>query len=193
LPPAVANVVADGARLFPGVQPSNARLPAFSGNKKEYASLIVRQLRAERLRLRLDIVSGGPCFFISKPGKKALRHLWNGTYVTDAALPAPAPRHLANPSTFAFLRASIDRPLYLSTRDCRSWFEQLSIPEQLRPYMGQQPIRGRTLLSALDLSLDEMRSYLDDLPTPLSDRALLEANLFLCLAHGHKVSLGVHI
>ena len=178
LPTAVANVVTDGPSLFLHITPDHAKLPRYRGNIREYATLVIRQLRAQRLRLRLTILGGGPCFFISKPGKDALRHLWNGKFVSDACLPAPGLRHLANPSTFVDLLASRDRPLYLSTRDCRSWFEQLRAPDALRPYFGQQPIKCSRLIGVLGLSIAELRGFLEDLPSPFTDEHLLSLDLF---------------
>ena len=175
---AVASAVTDGPSLFPHITPDHAKLPRYSGNIRDYARLVIRQLRAQRLRLRLTILGGGPCFFISKPGKDALRHLWNGKFVSDACLPAPGPRHLANPSTFVALRASRHRPLYLSTRDCRSWFEQFRAPVALRPFFGQQPIKGSRLIGVLGLSIAELRGFLEDLPSPFTDEHLLSLDLF---------------
>ena len=76
------------------------------------------------------------------------------------------------------LRASCDRPLYLSTRDCRSWFEQLRAPDALRPHLGQQPTECNGLIGVLGLSISELRGYLEDLPSPFTDEHLLSLDLF---------------
>ena len=178
LPHSAASIVTDGSKLFPGVTKEHAILPRYRGNLHEYATLVVRQLRAGRVRLRFDIRAGGPCFFISKPGKDALRHLWNGHFLSDACAPAPAPRHLANPSAFVHLRATVDKPLFLSTRDCRSWFEQLKAPEAIRPYLGQQSLSCKNIIGVLGITLSELRDFVDEMPTPLSDEYLLSRRLF---------------
>ena len=91
-----------------------------------------------------------------------LRHLWNGYDVSVYACDAPAPRYLANPSVFNHLRSSAKAPLYLSTRDCHSWFEQLALPPALREYMSQQPLKISDLIRHGDLLLEDILSYVDD-------------------------------
>ena len=178
LPRHIVDTITDGAKLFPDITPAHAKLPRYRGDRAEYTKLVARQLAGRRVRLRLNIVGGGPCFFISKPGKDALRHLWNGHFVSDACLPAPPPRHLATPTTFVHLRATADRPVYLSTRDCRSWFEQLKVPDALRPYLGQQSVNCKQLIAAMGISIGDLRQYIDDLPSPLSDAHLLASPMF---------------
>ena len=62
--------------------------------------------------------------------------------------------------------------------DCRSWFEQLRAPVALRPYFGQQPIKGSKLIGVLGLSIAELRGFLEDLPSPFTDEHLLSLDLF---------------
>ena len=75
------------------------------------------------------------------------------------------------------LRASDERPLYVSTRDCRSWFEHLALPVPLREYMAQQPVSCKDLIG-IGLSLEELRSYFEDLPAPLSDHAVASLHVY---------------
>ena len=172
------NIVTSGEKMFPCVTSRDADVPRFRGNKVEYASLVARQLHASRLRLRCHLQAGGACFYISKPGKDALRHIWNGNSLSAASAPAPPPRFLANPSAFLHLRASDDAPLYLSTRDCRSWFEQLRLPHELRPFMAQQPVFCRDLLKRPGITIELLRSFFDDLPTPLTNDAVANLKVY---------------
>ena len=173
LTPAISRIVLHGEAMFPRLGPSDAVIQKFRGSISEYASLIIRQLKAHRLRLRCSIKAGGSCFYITKPGKDMLRHLRNGNKLSASAAAAPPPRFLCNPSVFTHLRASDERPLYLSSRDCRSCFEQLALPEQLREYMAQQPIRCAHLVKR-GISMMDLRQCFDDLPTPLSGTALMD-------------------
>lgn len=120
MPRHVQDVLADGAKHFPYVTPTHAMLPSYHGNTRERALLISRQLRGRRFRLRLDVKGGGPCSFVSKPGRSAPRRLWYGHSLSGACVPIFPPRHHANPSTFVHLRASEEAPLFLSTEIART-------------------------------------------------------------------------
>ena len=83
LTPSVTNIATSGKAMFPSVTAQDAKIQRFRGNISEYATLLARQLRAKRLRLRRSIIARGSCFYVTKPGKDMLRHLWNGNKLSS--------------------------------------------------------------------------------------------------------------
>ena len=74
--------------------------------------------------------------------------VWHGTRVSEAATRPPKPRHLANPSVFSFLELQDHESLRVTKRDCRTWFDQLALPDDLSLFMGRPKVRRTELLAA---------------------------------------------
>ena len=47
--------------------------------------LVLKQLRAEKLELRTDVLGGGTVFGVGKPGSTKVREVWHGARVSEAA------------------------------------------------------------------------------------------------------------
>ena len=60
----------------------------------------------------------------------------------------------------------MDRPLYASGRDGRSWFDQLKLCEALWPYMGRPSVTVQELVGSChdSLSFDEVKDFIIDSP-----------------------------
>ncbi len=74
---------------------------------------------------------------------------------------------MANPCCLADLEASDDRPVWVSGRDGRAWFDQLRLPPGLARTMGMPEISVEELLMSDDicipLTMEEvLGAYLDD-------------------------------
>ena len=63
-----------------------------------------------------------------------------------------------NPSVFALLELDSGKQLRVSKRDCRTWFDQLVLPEPLSPYMARPRVCVGELLD-VGLSLDQIRGH----------------------------------
>ena len=133
LPSEVRSVVLNERLLFSN---ANAGLGRFEGIARseqiEYVKLVAKQLRSGKVGLADSVLGGGPVLAVSKPGTGKLREVWHGRRVSQAAAAPPPPRHLASPTALLHLEASADHPVRVSKRDARCWFDQLSLPPQLR-------------------------------------------------------------
>ncbi len=147
--------------------PQLARFEA--GTAEEYRRLVVRQLRAGKVALMLRPKAVAATFTIGKKGKDALREIWNGKEITQAAARPPKPPLQANPSALAELEASADRPLWVSGRDARVFFDQLLAPPELLPFLGRPAVLLSELLADETLTREEVGSYLLDGPLPSDD------------------------
>ena len=74
------------------------------------------------------------------------REVWNGSIISAAGIPSEQPPLQACPTSLATLEATNDRPLWLSTRDGRSFFDQLAVPSAVRPFLGRPVVSVADLL-----------------------------------------------
>ena len=98
-------------------------------------------------------------FPVGKSGDRQ-RAVWHGARVSKAAAPSPFPTHLASPSVFAYIDLGASRNLRVTKRDCRTWFDQLVLPRDLRTFMAR-PRVTRAELRAAGASDDEHNTYLE--------------------------------
>ena len=122
--------------IFPDHTPGLERFSGFfAGARQDYIMLCARQIQAGMLCLARSCRGGGTVFPVAKADGRQ-RVVWHGSRVSGAAAVPPPPRHLANPSVFAFLELDTARLLRVSKRDCKTWFDQLLLSTGLAPYMG---------------------------------------------------------
>lgn len=162
LSPDVQAVLNDPALLFsrapPGLEEFDDVDPR---DRAEYVKLVAKQLRCGQLGLASSIRAGGTVFPVGKPTGK-LRAVWHGKRVSQAAIPPPLPRHLASPSALLHLEASKDRPVRVSKRDARCWFDQLQLPRPLREWMGRPAVTLTELAIFGGIGVEEAKSFLEE-------------------------------
>lgn len=131
-----------------------------TGDLDEYAALVVRQLRSRKVELRAHVRGGGAVFAVGKrdSAKLRLREVWHGARVSDCALPPPAPPCLAGPTALLDLESSIERPLFMSKRDGRCLFDQLSAPWHLRGFFGRPAVKLQAIIDQ-GMTLDEIKEH----------------------------------
>ena len=103
-------------------------------------SLTLRMLRSGKLVLSQSAEASADTFVVGKPGGERLREIWNGAIISEAALPPPKPPLQACPASLTTLEASADRPLWMTTRDGKVFFDQLKVPDGLRRHLGRPVI-----------------------------------------------------
>ena len=102
-------------------------------------------------------------FVIHKKGKTTQREVWNGSLITEAAAHPYFPPRLANPAALTDLEASSDRPLWVSGRDAKVFFDQLRAPSDLIPFFGRPAVEMRELCDIEGgLTSDEMEGFVLD-------------------------------
>jgi len=119
-------------------------------------------LRAGKIRLRFEVRASASTFCIPKKTPGRFREVWNGHDISEKAGRPPKPRHLGNPASLGRVRVRPDSTLYLSKRDATTFFDQLSLPRCLRPFLGRPSVRAGALADALGVDLESLRSYVDD-------------------------------
>eukprot|EP00438_Fugacium_kawagutii_P006402 Skav224255 [mRNA] locus=scaffold2636:65958:71034:+ [translate_table: standard] len=162
LPTSVQTMLLDPATLFEEAPPGLEHFCDVDHHDRvEYIKLIVKQLRCGQLGLASSVQGGGPVFAVGKPGTQKVRAVWHGKRVSGAALPPPVPRHLASPTALLHLEASAGKPIRVSKRDARCWFDQLLLPVPLRKYMGRPAVSISELTDIGGLASDEVASFLE--------------------------------
>ena len=136
-------------------------LSSFKGLSKQdlpgYARLVARDLRSGKLQLQDTVRAGGTVFTVPK-ADGTLREVWHGTRPSQAAGAPPQPTHLANPEALARISLLPNERLWGSKRDCRSLFDQLRAPDDLRPFFGRPSLCVRELLGA-GMAMDELEDH----------------------------------
>ena len=159
LPDDVRARLLDPEILFKDAPPGLDKFPGFyAGDRAQYVGLVVRQLRCGKVGLLESVKGGGTVFPVGKSSGKQ-REVWHGSRVSAAAVAPPRPAHLASPSAFRSFELVGDEVLRLSKRDGRCFFDQLCLPDCLRPYMGRPAVHVGELLAA-GLSVAELQSLL---------------------------------
>lgn len=162
LNPEVQAVLTDPTLLFGSAHPGLDKFDDVDPRDRgEYVKLVSKQLRCGQLGLASSVQAGGTVFPVGKPTGK-VRAVWHGKRVSQAAIAPPVPRHLASPSALLHLEASKERPIRVSKRDARCWFDQLRLPQPLRDWMGR-PVVSLTELAFLGgMRKEEAESYLEE-------------------------------
>ena len=101
-----------------------------------------------------------------------MREVWNGGLLIEATVKSDKPPLQACPASLAILECSDDRPLWISTRDGRVFFDQLRLPLTLVPCMGRPYVVIADFInppscesagpSAKGLSIEELRGLILD-------------------------------
>ena len=124
----------------------------------EYVKFVAKQLASGKLGLTLRPKGGGQVFTV--PGKSSYREVWHGRQVSLASR-KPKPRHLASPTALTYLMALPGRPVRMSKRDAKCWFDQLRAPRQLRRWFARPPVSIDMPLSSGLVSKDLVRRALN--------------------------------
>ena len=136
-------------RLFPaGVGHISGRLRQHDPHAGDSASLTLKMLRAGRIVLARHADCAAATFVIDKRDTGKLREIWNGSRITEAALKSWMPPCLATPASLTTLEGSLDRPIFVSTRDGKVFFDQLAVPLDLRRFLGRPLVRLADLRSS---------------------------------------------
>ena len=121
-------VIGSAERLFPNIADWLRHGGIISASdKNEYAKLVVRQLRANKVALFERVDAWASVFAVGKSSGNQ-REVWNGANLSSGAAPPPRPPHLANPSCFLDLEALDGDRVRVTKRDARCYFDQLRLP-----------------------------------------------------------------
>ena len=117
-------------------------------------------------------------FAVAKRNSECLREVSDVCLISAASVKPSKPRLLADPVALTALEASLDQPLYMSSRDGACFYDQLALPGALVPYFGRPQVRVRELCEPLckdddarghvggcceRFSLEQVRSLVRDL------------------------------
>ena len=95
-------------------------------------------------------------FPVGKAGGKQ-RVVWNATPISFAAARPPAPLHLADPASFGQLDVQSGVQLRVTKRDCKTWFDHMSVCEDIGDFFGRPRI-SRSELRDVGISDDDIIS-----------------------------------
>jgi hypothetical protein len=138
LPSTVRRILETPSSLFPGgVDHIGTQRVDREPNRGDRVTLTLRLLRTGKLSLMRRAMASADTFIIRKSDGSRLREIWNGGRLTDAAVPSLKPPLQATPASLTTLEASDDRPVWASCRDGRVFFDQLRVPDSLRPFLGR--------------------------------------------------------
>ena len=84
------------------------------------------------------------------------REVWNGHDLSEASAKPPLPPLLASPTALTNIETTIDTKLFVTKRDMRVYFDQLTLLDRLRPYVGRPPVRLRDLLLHGNISSEDL-------------------------------------
>ena len=141
LPEEVRRVAHDPASLFDRAidnLPCDSSLRGVS--RAEYILLVRRQCRARKIGLSPTARDVAPIFCVPKRDPRKLREVWNGSEFSSLTCVPPCLPFMATPAALSTLESSDDRPLLFSSRDGAAFFDQLRLPEELRPYAGRPSV-----------------------------------------------------
>jgi hypothetical protein len=168
LPEAERVILSDVDLLFGGRGndlPMNGTLAA--GSRREYLTLVVKQLRAGKTGLTSTPRSTAASFVVDKGDGAEQREVWNGAKLSAMALRPPKPPYLACPAALTGLEADDARRVYASVRDGKSFFDQLKLPRELSLTMCRPGVLAEDLLAWSEpgqpqLTRDELQGYVID-------------------------------
>ena len=145
-----ARAIDDVGVIFPNPPPGLDRFPGFySGERAQYILLTARQLRAGLLRLATSCRGGASAFPVGKPNGKQ-RVVWNGTRISQAAARPPMPPHVADPAVFGMIDIPSGVQLRATKRDCRTWFDQLAVHDDIGSFFGRPRVLRAELLNSVE-------------------------------------------
>lgn len=136
------------SELFPHGLGGLARSPCHEKpDHGDRISAAIALLRSGKLSLAGGCLAEADTFYVRKSDGTHLREVWNGGQLTRAARCAPIPPLQACPAALSTLEASADRPVWMSTRDGRAFFDQLRVPDHMQRLFGRRPIAVADLLA----------------------------------------------
>ena len=143
--------------------------------RQEYVKLTCRELRCQKLRLRLQVDGLARVFAAPKSTEGRQRKIWDGSWLSEQAMRPPKPQRLANPSSFLDILVSPGEELYMSKRDASTYFDILAVPSQLCTWFGQEPVTLSELVDIGAFNSEEVTALIDDLSNcgELTDDTLL--------------------
>ena len=143
--------------------------------RQEYVKLTCRELRCQKLRLRLQVDGLARVFAAPKSTEGRQRKIWDGSWLSEQAMRPPKPQRLANPSSFLDILVSPGEELYMSKRDASTYFDILAVPSQLCTWFGQEPVTLSELVDIGAFNSEEVTALIDDLSKcgELTDDTLL--------------------
>jgi hypothetical protein len=150
LPDELREIFRDPDLLFPKGVTAVPKVVRFTGgSRREYSTLVRQQLKAGKVALMREPVCSAGTFVIAKRGTNRQREVWNRGAIIAASGDPPQPRLMADPAALTALEASVDRPLFVSSRDGACFFDQLELEKGLVPYFGRPQVRVRELCEPL--------------------------------------------
>ena len=117
-------------------------------------TLTLKVLRTGKLSLARNAKASADTFVVEKRSGSRLREIWNGSRLTAAAVPFLKPPRQACPASLGTLEASEDRPQWISCRDGKVFFDQLSVPVSLRAFLGRLWLLLRICFTHRGVSLE---------------------------------------
>ena len=138
----VRKIITDSACLVPPekLHDLNTNAKFVAGQRHEYVNMIRMQCRSGKVVLATSCSHAAACFAVEKPDTGRQREVWKGTAFSLTATKPPAPPFLSSPSDLGTLESSDDRPLYMSVRDRRSFFDQLSVDANVQGLFGKPTV-----------------------------------------------------
>ena len=159
LPEFMRRVVHDPALMCPSPPADLGHYGGPSGAERhQYLLFVARELEAGKVELVDEVAGGGTLFAVAKEAAR-LRPIWRGDRVSELAAAPPKPRHLASPAGLAQLITTPGAPFFMEKRDGESMFDQLLLPVELRPFMGQPRFGVAAFLHATGWSLVKLNFY----------------------------------
>jgi len=159
-----ATLVSDPSFLFPNGTPRVTKLPRCLGTSQmDYVAHTANLMQCGKVRLRLLTRAAASVFAVGKRGKTSQREVWSGGLVSDHARRPPKPPRLGNPAMFAHIVKEPGRSLVFAKRDAKAFFDQLRLPEKLRPYFGRPRVQASELATALGCAVGDLSEWIDDL------------------------------
>ena len=89
-----------------------------------------------------------------------MREVWNGSELSSASAPPPMPPHLASPTALLNLKIKSSELIYVCKRDARVYFDQLSLPVELRPFVGRPAVRAGDSVKSGGITWQELAATL---------------------------------
>ena len=138
--------ISDKLRVVPRIRRSDLA---------EYCKLVGMQLRSRKVALSTVAFCGAGVFAVGKKNGRS-REVWNGHDLSEASAKPPLPPLLASPTALTNIEIKPGTRVFVSKRDMKAYFDQLSLADNLRPYFARPPLRLRDLLRHGDISEEEL-------------------------------------
>ena len=139
-------ILDDPSRLFERVTDKLKVVPRIRrSDLAESCKLVGMQLRSRKVALSTVAYCGAGVFPVGKKNGRC-REVWNGHDLSQASAKPPLPPLLASPTALTHIEITPGTRVFVSKRDMRAYFDQLSLVDKLRPYFARPPVRLRDLI-----------------------------------------------